>query len=224
MGLFFPAMADVNEQLAAFDQEMGQLRSTIENLYGEDMVLNGWYVPVASGTHAFGWMTYALSPVIGLVAELDLLRLGYDRGYTIMSPDRSVAFDVALSMMVGGGSLGLSLDSRDLVDLGNWSFRASGLAGYHNASVAMERNIRLDGIEQFTLMDEADITSASSAWGTKLTAGVAYRIGDTFSVELDAAWRGLVIPDVAANVYDPTEMIDLDFSGFAFSIGITLSF
>jgi hypothetical protein len=217
-------MADMNEQLVAFDQEMMQLRSTIEDLYRENMVLNGWYVPVAAGTHAFGWMTYALSPVVGLVAELDLLQLGYDRGYTITSPNRNVAFDVALSMMVGGGSLGISLDSRDLVDLGSWSFRVSGLAGYHNASVAMEKNIRLDGIEQFTLMDEADVTSASSAWGTKLAAGVAYRIGDTFSVELDAAWRSLVIPDVAANVYDPTEMIDLDFSGFAVAVGFTLRF
>jgi len=222
--LFFPRMADLNQQIDFFNQDIREVRSSLESLFDESLTLNGRFSPLTASRGQFARVLYHLTPSFGLGFEAEYLALHHHGKYTITSPDKRVAFAVTLAVPTGGGLAVLCLDSTDLIELGPWSFRFTAGAGYYNATAKMEKQIQLTGIDEFTLRDEADVTVGTSAWGSKLSAVVNHRIADTLILEFSAGWRNLTFQQVAINFNDPADKIDLDFSGLCLSVGIALHF
>jgi len=223
-GLFFPGVKEVNEKIEALRLDMRELRSEIETLVGDDMSLSELMLPVAAGSAAGVRILRNLSGSFSAGFELESLRLHHDGWFLITSPDKRVAVDVELSMTAGGGSAVLSVDSAESGSLDPWAFRITAGGGYYNATVHLEKQIQLHGIDEFGLREEADSVDGASAWGGRLTASVSRRISEAMTVEFSAAWRSLVFRDVRANVLDPTETIDLDLSGLTLSVSLSLAF
>lgn len=221
--LFFPAMTELNQQIDLFDEDIKEVRSSLVSLYG-GMPLAGWASPVTASTGQFVRLLYGVSPSLSLGIEAEYLALSHHGRYEIFSPDKSVTFDIRLAVPAGGGLGVLCLDSDDLIDLGPWSFQVAAGTGYYNATAKMEKNIQLAGIDQFTLRDEACVTDGASAWGSKVHAIVRHQFADFLALEFSAAWRSLKFEQLAVNFNDPTDMIDLDFSGLSLSFGIVLRF
>jgi hypothetical protein len=222
--LLFPAMTELNQQIVLLDQDIKEVSSSLESLFGENMGLEGWASPVIASTGQFVRLLYRMSPSLSVGIEAEYLALSHHGRYAIDSPDKRVTFDIRLSAPAGGGLGVLCLDSNEFVDFGPWSFLLCAGAGYYNSTVKMEKNIRLTGIDQFTLRDEAYVTTASSAWGSKLNAIVRYEFADALELEFSVAWRSLKFEQLPVNFNDLTDMIDLDFSGLNLSVGIVLRF
>jgi len=222
--LFFPAMGELNQQIGLFNLDIKDVRSSLVSLYDENMTLEGAVSPVTASTGQFARLLYRISPSLGVGFEAEYLSLNHRGWYEILSPDKSVTFDISLSVPTGGGLGVVCFDSDDLVDLGPWSFRITAGTGYYNATARMEKQIQLTGIDQFTLRDEAYVTDGASAWGSKLCAIVRHRFADALALEFSAGWRSLKFEQVTVNFNDPTDKIDLDFSGLCLSLGIVLSF
>lgn len=222
--MFFPAMTELNEQIGLFNLDIKEVRSSLVSLYGESMTLDGWVSPVTASRGQFARLLYRVSPFLGVGFEAEYLALSHHGWYEIYSPDKNVAFNVKLSVPAGGALGVLCFNSADIIDLGPWSFRITAGTGYYNATAKMEMQIQLTGIDQFTLRDEAYVTDGTSAWGSKLCAIIGHQFADVLALEFSVAWRNLKFEQLAVNFNDPTDKIDLDFSGLNLSVGIVLRF
>lgn len=222
--MFFPAMTELNEQIGLFNLDIKDVRSSLVSLYGESMTLDGWVSPVTASTGKFARLLYGLSPSLGVGFEAEYVSLTHHGGYSIYSLDKGVSLRVRLSAPAGGVLGVLCFDSADLIDLEPWSFRLTAGTGYYNATAKMEKQIQLTGIDEFTLRDEAYVTDGASAWGSKLRAIIRHQFADALALEFSAGWRSLKFEQVAVNFNDPTDKIDLDFSGLCLSFGIVLGF
>ncbi len=224
--LFFPAMTELNQQIDWFNQDIKEVRSSLESLYGESMGLeiDGHVLAVVASTGQFARLLYGVSPSLSVGIEAEYLALSHQGRYMIDSLDKRVTFNIRLSAPAGGVLGVLCFDSDEFVDLGPWSFLITAGAGYYNITAKMEKNIQLTGIDQFTLRDEAYVTGGASAWGSKLNAIVRHQFADSLALEFSASWRSLTFGQLAVNFNDPTDKIDLDFSGLNLSVGIVLRF
>jgi len=222
--LFFPAMADLNEQIDYFNQDIIEVYHALKSLYADQMGLNGWFSPLTAGAGWFGQLLYKPLPFMGFGLEVEYLPVYHHGAYAIDSPDKSVAFTVDISAPAAGMLGVLCFDSTDLVDLGLWSFQLLAGLGYYNATATLEKQIQLSGIDEFTLRDEADVTDGTSSWGSKLTFAVEHRFAPDLLLKLSVTSRSLCFERVGINFNDITDGIDLDFSGMCLSAGLGLRY
>ncbi len=217
-------MADLNQQIDYFNQDIIDVYRALESLYADQMGLNGWFSHLTASAGWFGQFLYKPLPLLGVGFEAEFLPVYHHGAYAISTPDKSVAFTVDISVPAGGVLGVLCFDSTDLVDLGLWSFQFLAGLGYYNAAAKLEKQIQLTGIDEFTLRDEADVTDGTSAWGSKLSFAVEHRFAPDLILKLSVTSRSLSFERVGINFNDITDGIDLDFSGMCLSAGLGLRF